>query len=297
MGVGIVSRVEAERGAVTGADAPAMNSAAYWDRRFGGDWADQGGNEQTRRFMELLVRLLPENVRETIERERLEILDWGCAEGEGVPVLERCFPRSPVIGVDISEAAIARARTLHPGSTFRRADLLAGAERTDVIVCSNVLEHFADPRAVLEALARHARHAVVVLVPFLEDPLIDEHEASFTHDSFPLQLGDGKRLVFARSVDLRWRRRSPWPGMQMLAIYSGRGDDSTLADLNQFTPVLTRVRDCQRAVERLLRPLYRVARVDRWAPPFRRPRSNAGRDRPGIRDDPDPEHGGCGGVS
>lgn len=237
-----------------------MNSEEYWDHRFREDWSELGGNAQTRGFMELLVDLLPDAVHDAIVRERMEVVDWGCAEGDGVPILERALPGVPVVGVDISDVAVARARAAHPASDFRRADLLAEDGETDVIVCSNVLEHFADPLGVLETLGRRARHYVVVLVPFLEDPCIDEHEVSFSHESFPLSLPDGKRLIFARSVDLRWRA-GPWPGLQIMVIYGAEGDDATLADLNQFGAELRRRRDRQQAVERVLRPPVRAARM------------------------------------
>ncbi len=237
---------------------PVRNSPAYWVRRFELDWAACGGNQQTRSFMELVVQLLPAPVGGTIAAEALEIIDWGCAEGDGVPVLAEAFPASTVVGVDVAEAAIARARVHYPDATFECWDLASSDRRTDVIVTSNVLEHFADPMPVLEDLAARAASYLVILVPFLEDPLIDEHEVSFDHSSFPLVLPDGKRLTHARTVDLRWRRGSPWPGLQLLAVYSGRDDASTLADLDPSGPRLRRRVRRQQAVERVLRPAYRI---------------------------------------
>ena len=245
-----------------------INSPAYWDHRFETDWAACGGHGQTEAFMRVAVDLMPEWLTATIRRERLEIVDWGCAEGDGVPLLEEAFPGSTVVGIDVSDVAIAKAEARYPNSRFESLDLATSDRTTDVILTSNVLEHFPDPHGVLRMLSSRASDYVIVLVPFLEDhPLIDEHEVSFDHASFPLTLDDGKRLTFARSVDLRWRRGSPWPGMQMMVVYSGRSDAATLADLDPSGATLRRRVRRQRSMERIARPVYRAARIDRWMLP------------------------------
>ncbi len=252
------------------ADGPAegpINSPAYWDHRFATDWGELGGPGQTAAFMRVAVELMPDWLVATIRRDQLEVVDWGCAEGDGIPLLEQTFPESAVVGIDVSEIAIETAVARYPQSRFECIDLMHSNRTTDVIVTSNVVEHFADPLAVLHDLSARASSYVVVLVPFLEDPLIDEHEVAFDHSSFPLALGDGKRLTFARSIDLRWRRRSPWPGMQMMVVYSGRDDGATLADLDRSRTALERRVGRQRSVERVARPVYRALRVDRWLLP------------------------------
>jgi hypothetical protein len=69
--------------------------------------------------------------------------------------------------MDFSEAAVAECRRVYG----KVADFIEGDDRTipsaDVIVASNILEHLADHRQVLESLLRRARD-VFVAVPFRE---------------------------------------------------------------------------------------------------------------------------------
>jgi len=78
------------------------------------------------------------------------VLDLGCGDGDLSAVLPG------VVGVDVAEAAVRRARRRHPGHEYVRADaedVLPFADASfDVVWCSEVLEHLADTgRALGEA--------------------------------------------------------------------------------------------------------------------------------------------------
>ncbi len=92
---------------------------------------------------------------------RSTVLDLGC--GSGVPVslaLSRAGHR--VIGIDVSEVQVARARELVPGAEFRRADLTTADlddGSLDAVVCFYALIHVPVELhpAVLARIARWLR--------------------------------------------------------------------------------------------------------------------------------------------
>src|SRR5437868_13929 len=98
-------------------DVPVMNelnSRPWWDEYFQAKWELYGGRERTRLFMETIARGLPEAERSYLSEPGRSILDWGCALGEGVEVLEQAFPAARVAGLDFSQVAIEKAQACHP---------------------------------------------------------------------------------------------------------------------------------------------------------------------------------------
>ncbi len=124
---------------------PAVNSRAWWEEYFKSTWDANGGEAQTRYFMELLIAHLPEPEREYLKRGSLKILDWGCAIGNGVASLAEAFPGNEVSGLDFSAGAIEEARLRHPGYEFMVTKDGEIPRPFDVIVTSNCLEHFGIP--------------------------------------------------------------------------------------------------------------------------------------------------------
>lgn len=202
-----------------------INSRDYWEHRFQTDWHARQGGEQTRFFAELLVSLLPEWFTADVRRGRLSLCDWGCAEGEMVAYLGQIFHGQTVAGVDCAPAAIDRARAQYPAHDFSAADWLAADAALpsyDVVVTSNVLEHFHDPIRILrEVLARVADKYLVVLVPFAEDPakMDAEHFFRFLKNNLPLAWDDWVCAAF-EVVTTTHRHATHWYGDQALIIYA-----------------------------------------------------------------------------
>ena len=84
------------------------------------------------------------------------VLDLGCGEGDLTAVLARAGART--LGVDVAEAALARARRRHPELSFERVPidgplpLEDGA--FDVVWASEVIEHVADTARWLSEVRR-----------------------------------------------------------------------------------------------------------------------------------------------
>ncbi len=204
-----------------------VNSSEYWDHRFKTDWAECGGPHQTQFFARLLVSLMPEWLKSHVNRRGVDILDYGCAEGDAVPILADAFPASVVRGADVARAGIEIALERYPGFRFAVLDPSGGGqpEPADVIVCSNVLEHFAGWKTMLESIGEIAREHVVVLVPFREvAPLVDEHMVAFDYDMLPARLAAGHRLTHVAVVETTLLPHTRWGGHQLLCVWSRSAD-------------------------------------------------------------------------
>lgn len=101
--------------------------------------------------------------------EPKSVLDAGCGEGFGVDFLAARNPELRLVGVDLSEEAVAYANE-HFGDRgrFRTGSLykLPFSDNSfDTVLCSEVLEHLDEPDRAVKELKRVARNYVVITVP------------------------------------------------------------------------------------------------------------------------------------
>jgi 2-polyprenyl-3-methyl-5-hydroxy-6-metoxy-1,4-benzoquinol methylase len=156
-----------------------INSAAYWDWRFGsGDWALRRGHMQTRQFTKAqLPRLrLPHDFKGSL-------CDFGCGAGDAFPVYRAAWPHAQLFGVDISPAAIALCRERGGQLGEYCSGDVDAVPHCDVVVCSNVLEHLDDDRDVVRRLLEKCT-TLFVIVPYREQHLIAEHRRAYDRRSF-----------------------------------------------------------------------------------------------------------------
>jgi SAM-dependent methyltransferase len=196
-----------------------INSRQYWDERFGGDWQQNAGYEQTAFFANLMLDHLPAAFLDSVRDRQLTICDFGCAAGQAVHAWSTRLGTTELIeGVDFSPAAIEHARQLFPRYRFRVADVDA-LDTYDIIFSSNTLEHTPAPTKLLNQLADKARAFVLLLLPYQETrPLHAEHRVSFQAGSFPMIIGRSRVLIWAKVIDTR--DTGQWPGFQVLLMYA-----------------------------------------------------------------------------
>jgi len=123
-------------------------------------------------------------------------LDAACGAGYGSAILaER--PDVAVLGIDVSEDAVAHARARHAGEriAFRAADALAFDDPAgfDTIVSLETIEHVADPGRLVERLAGLLRPGGTFVASVPTTPSTDfnpHHRHDFSERSF--------RALFAR---------------------------------------------------------------------------------------------------
>ena len=168
-----------------------------------------------------------------IERRRLAIIREMIGSGAGQELAEigsggghvlRLFPAARLTAIDVSEVFLDTARKNLTGFDARfikgeidKLDLPAAS--FDRIICTEVLEHTVDPKAILAAIARLLKPNGVAVITVPNDPLINRLKQVVKRTPLGWALGD----------------RIEWGG----DIYH----------LHQWTPD---------EFERLLTPLFRV---------------------------------------
>ena len=128
------------------------------------------------------------------------VLDIACGEGYGSWLL-REWGASEVVGVDVSDEAIAAANTqfAREGVRFLLSDAsrvcdLLGEERFDLIVCFETIEHVPDPASLLRAIRLLASPEAIILVSCPND-----HVATEPGESNPFHL---RKYTFAEFKSL-----------------------------------------------------------------------------------------------
>ncbi len=134
----------------------------------------QSGNQQKHESRNPVQRALIDHfhrqaIRMIAEADPSSILDLGCGEGYSLDALVRGGVRAELTGIDLSSAAIDRARERLGG----RAHLEVADARTlvddgrqfDLVMMLEVLEHIPDPQQMIPILEALTRRYLLLSVP------------------------------------------------------------------------------------------------------------------------------------
>lgn len=126
------------------------------------------------------------------------VLDAGCGVGWGSKLLLEAGASS-VVGLDISEEALADCRRRAPEVEFVQGDLqdlpFADGE-FDLVVCFEALEHAGDTSSVLDHLARVLADDGLLLVSSPNPAVYPEGNEFHLHELTPAELAQGVRGRF-----------------------------------------------------------------------------------------------------
>jgi trans-aconitate methyltransferase len=188
---------------------------------FRGAWERNGGREQTKFFMDLILNNIEPGIMAEMQRDADSIVDIGCALGDGCQRLDEFFPDTFITGIDASSVAIEKARSLYSRIVFSIRPLEgkdADESNWQIVFCSNVLEHFSDPLPYFKELISMACWWVVILVPYNEANRIPGHRVTITESTFPEEYNGFKRIQ-TKVIDTG--NNPYWAGPQILFVYEG----------------------------------------------------------------------------
>mgnify|MGYP002626975213 CR=1 FL=1 len=197
-----------------------INTREYWEKRFDTDWELMQGREQTLFFAEIALGLLPMWIKNEIRENKLSICDFGCAEGQAVDYFAHIF-QTEVLGTDFSESALEKCRRSFPNCRFFQSDITKknmDIPSSDVGYISNVLEHICKPWEVAENIVQTVRKYFIIMVPFRETMVVEEHCNKFDLNNIPLKINDFT-LVFANYEDCAELEGTLYADNQILLVY------------------------------------------------------------------------------
>ena len=117
------------------------------------------------------------------------VLDVGSGSGHLLARIKDLYPNATLLGVDFSEASVTLAKRLQPGITFQPCsifdlDQLGGT--SDLVICTEVLEHLEKADVALSKLARVCATGgtIVITVPNGRTDTFAGHFNFWTPESF-----------------------------------------------------------------------------------------------------------------
>ena len=132
-------------GAIDGDDPSIGTQQAYWDDR----WETQRSpNDWQKQRAQAILAIL-----EGLSLDSPRILDLGYATGWMTKLLSELGPAE---GVDLSEAAIAQAKSQYPGIQFTAGNLYEiplTSGSVDLVVCQEVIAHVSDQPQLVHRIA------------------------------------------------------------------------------------------------------------------------------------------------
>lgn len=193
--------------------------------------ADQMADESMVRTLDAQARAIWPQEVQIIERydlpPNLQILDAGSGTGEGASRLADHFPKSRVLGVDVIEENLARARVqfaaLAPRLSFERRsayELQLPAQSFDLTVCRHVLHSIPHPEQVVAELVRVTRSGGYLHLLAEDYGMIHFEQQAEELDAFWLAVTN--KFTAATGVDMRSGRNMfgllAAAGLQSIAV-------------------------------------------------------------------------------
>ncbi len=141
------------------------NTPAWWEDYFlSGKWSEKGGVRQSVVHMRAVLKVLADNNIEVIDKE---VLDVGCATGEGTEVLYKAG--ASVIGADFCAQTIEINRRKYEYIGFIHADIREIRGWYDIIIANHILEHMGTETEIILRALKTVCDVLVVSVPSVCD--------------------------------------------------------------------------------------------------------------------------------
>jgi SAM-dependent methyltransferase len=130
------------------------------------------------------------------------IIDFGCGDGRDAVATALAAPDCRLIGLDIQQKHLdrARARAVQAGVEARCLFAMQTTERADLILSFDAFEHFSDPAAILDIMSQLLKPGGAVLASF--GPTWLHPYGGHFFSVFPWA-----HLLFSERALIEWRAR------------------------------------------------------------------------------------------
>jgi SAM-dependent methyltransferase len=157
------------------------------------------------------------------------VIDFGCGDGQQAVAMARAAPDCRVIGLDIQQKHLDRARqhAAHAGLEARCSFVMETEERADLIVSFDAFEHFSDPLAILIIMSKLLKPGGEVLVSF--GPTWLHPYGGHLFSVFPWA-----HLIFTEPALMRWRARFRQDGAQSFGEVDGGLNQMRIAEFERL---------------------------------------------------------------
>lgn len=144
------------------------------------------------------------------------VIDFGCGDGQQAIAMAQAVPDCRVIGLDIQQKHLdrARARAGQANLEDRCSFAMDTEERADLIVSFDAFEHFSDPLGILEVMSKLLKPDGEVLVSF--GPTWLHPYGGHLFSVFPWA-----HLIFTERALIRWRSRFRQDGARCFSEVDG----------------------------------------------------------------------------
>ncbi len=157
------------------------------------------------------------------------VIDFGCGDGQQAIAMARAAPDCRVIGLDIQQKHLdrARQRSVEAGLEDRCTFAMDTEERADLIVSFDAFEHFSDPLAILTIMSKLLKPNGEVLVSF--GPTWLHPYGGHLFSVFPWA-----HLIFTEQALIRWRARFRQDGARSFDEVEGGLNKIRIAEFEQL---------------------------------------------------------------
>lgn len=161
-----------------------LNTKEYWDNFFKASRFQKRHCWRVKPYERIWEALCKHGID---IKDKWEIVDLGCAFGDGLQYLKHRLKKCSYKGIDFSDECIIWARKNHPGFKFEVDDIYTLEIETDVIIVAETLEHLDNDMDVLERLKKMCK-VLIIAVPNKEkdkdEGLHKMHLHSYSEESF-----------------------------------------------------------------------------------------------------------------
>lgn len=115
-----------------------------------------------------IINKLKAFVQEMPGKRIVKILDAGCGEGFMMKLMAANIQNAEIVGLEYTKEALAVAEKMNPQLKYVQGDICKmpfDNASFDIVVCTEVLEHLANPRMALKELRRVSRKYILFTVP------------------------------------------------------------------------------------------------------------------------------------